>query len=47
VSEPGAAAGDAQPADEQREVWRWVVAAAALVLVAIGMIGALHGISTL
>jgi serine/threonine-protein kinase len=34
-------------AGEGREVWRWAVALAGLVLVAIGMIGALHGISTL
>jgi pSer/pThr/pTyr-binding forkhead associated (FHA) protein len=32
---------------EGREAWRWAVALAGLVVVAIGMIGALHGLSTL
>jgi hypothetical protein len=48
VAEPEVADTPALPEEpEGREVWRWAVALAGLVVVAIGMIGALHGISTL
>jgi hypothetical protein len=41
-----ASAAETAPAG-RAAAWRWAVAVAGLVLVAIGMIGALHGISTL
>ena len=45
---PGAAgASPVEPVAAGRDMWRWAVAVVGLVVVAIGMVAALHGISTL